>query len=91
MQPLTPHTPQRYNGYIYATAHVRNADCRDYIRDGETFVDIEAEFEVAPGDVFDIEVVNAHPWASRYLVFSDGASAGTALNCADYPSHKGTS
>ena len=91
MQPLTPHTPQRHNGYIYAVAHARDVGCRDMIFDGDTFVDIDAGLEVAPGDASDIEVANAHPWGSRYLVFSDGGWAGTALNIAEYPSYKGMS
>ncbi len=91
MQPLTPHTPQRHNGYIYAVAHAHDVDCRDVIYDGRTFVDIDAGLEVAPGDASDIEVANAHPWGSNYLVFSDGARAGNALNIAKYPSEKGMS
>ena len=82
MQPLTPHTPQRHNGYIYAVAHAHDVGCRDLIRDGSTFVDIDAGLEVAPGDASDIEVANAHPWGSWCLVFSDGARAATALNIA---------
>ena len=91
MQPLTPHTPQRHNGYIYAVAHAHDVDCRDDIYDGNTFVDIDAGFEVAPGDASDIEVANAHPWGSSWLVFSDGGAAGTALPIAQVPSWKGLS
>ena len=87
MQPLTPYTPQRHNGYIYAVAHTHDVDCRDVILDGKTVVDIDAGFEVAPGDASDIEVANAHPWGSELLVFSDGTRAFTALN----PSGKGMS
>jgi hypothetical protein len=47
-------------------------------QDGCTFVDIDAGFEVAPGDASDIEVANAHAWGSWRLVFSDGAWASTA-------------
>ena len=47
MQPLTPHTPQRHNGYIYAVAHAHDFDCRQQLQDGRTLVDIDAEFEVA--------------------------------------------
>jgi hypothetical protein len=54
-------------------------------------VDIDAGFEVAPGDASDIEVANAHPWGSYWLVFSDGAWAATALNIAKVPPHKGMS
>ncbi len=76
---------------MYVTAHARDVDCRDYIRDGKTFVDIDAGFEVAPGDASDMEVANAHPWGSDYLLFSDGAQAGTALWLAFDPSVMGMS
>ena len=76
---------------MYATAHARDVDCRHYIRDGKTLVDIDAGFEVAPGDASDIEVTNAHPWGSHLLVFSDGASAATALWITQDPSRKGMS
>ena len=84
---------QHHNGYIYAVAHVRSVECREYILDpdGETFVDVDAGFEVAPGDASDIEVANAHPWGSCHLVFSDGAFAATALRIAEYPSLIGMS
>ncbi len=91
MQPLTPHTPQRHNGYIYAVAHARDVDYHDLIEDGDTFVDIDAGFEVAPGDANDIEVANAYPWESRFLVFSDGACAATAVSIAENRSRKGMS
>ena len=91
MQPLTPHTPQRHNGYIYAVAHAHDVGCRDIIQDGSALVDIDAGLEVAPGDASDIEVANAHAWGSGGLVFSDGAVAGTALFIAQYPSSKGMS
>ncbi len=87
--PLTFHTPQRHNGYIYAVAHARNVDDRDFQDDGQTPVDIDAGLEVAPGDASDIEV--AHPWGSDSLVFSDGAGAVTALGIAAVPSYKGMS
>jgi hypothetical protein len=91
LQPLTPHTPQRHNGYIYAVAHAHDVDCRDQLRDGKTLVDIDAGFEVAPGDASDIEVANAHAWGSWCLVFSDGAAAATALGIAVDASGKGMS
>jgi hypothetical protein len=73
LQPLTPHTPQRHKGYIYATAHVHDVDAVDYIGDGHTRVDIDtaAGFQIAPGDDCDIEVANAYPWGSESLLFSD--------------------
>ena len=81
MQPLTPHTPQRHkNGYIYAVAQVHDVDCCDLIGDGKNWVYIDHGFEVAPGDADDIEVANAYPWGSRFLVFSDGAYADTAMS-----------
>ena len=76
---------------MYATAHTRDVDYWDAIRDGKTFVDIDAGLEVAPGDASDIEVANAHPWGSYYLAFSDGAAAATALLIAGNPSAKGMS
>ncbi len=82
---------QRHNGYIYAVAHAHDVNCRDLIFDGNTLVDIDAGFEVAPGDASDIEVANAHAWGSRALVFSDGAKAATALIIARDPSFKGMS
>ena len=91
MQPLTPHTPQRHNAYIYAVAHAHDVDCRDIIQDGKTFVDIDAGFEVAPGDASGFEVANAHPWGCHWLAFSDGGAAGTALGIAEYPSNKSMS
>jgi hypothetical protein len=74
--------PQRHNGYIYAVAHVHNVDSRDIIQDGDTPVDIEAGFEIAPGDASDIQAANAHTWGSRLIVFYDGSIAATALNIA---------
>jgi len=82
---------QIHNGYVYATAYVHVVDCRDCIGDGKTFVDSDAGFKVAPGDANDVAVANAHPWGSWSLVFSDGASAATALLIAEYPCHKGMS
>ena len=84
---LTP--PQRHEGFTYASAHVRDVDGRDITKDGCTPVDIDAGFEVAPGDASDVEVANAHAWGSHYLIFSDGAVAGTALNIALNPSLRG--
>jgi acyl-ACP thioesterase len=81
---------QLYNGYIYATAHMHDVDGQTEIRDGCAPVDIDAGFEVAPGDVVDIEVANEHPWGTRCLVFSDGQVTATALMIADDPSDKGT-
>jgi hypothetical protein len=98
LPPLTPHTPQRHNAYIYAVAHAHDVDCRDIIRDGSALVDIDAGFEVAPGDASDIEVANAHAWGSRGLILSgvtgDGAIAknfiaATAMGIARDPSIKG--
>jgi hypothetical protein len=75
-------SPQRHNGYIYAVAHVHDIDSRDIIQDGDTPVDIDAGFEIAPGDASDIQVANAHTWGSRLIVFYDGSIAATALNIA---------
>ncbi len=72
--------PQLYNGYIYAVAHAHDVDCRDIIQDGKTSVDIDAGFEVAPGDANDIQVASAHPWGTLEVVFSDGAAAPTLLS-----------
>ena len=46
-------------------------------------VDIDAGFEVAPGDDSDIQVVNDHGWQSGGMVFSDGGFAWTALDIAE--------
>ena len=60
--------------------------------DGLTPVDIDAGFEVAPGDASDIEVANADPWDSNTLVFSDGSWAVSALGLRlVFMAHKGTS
>ena len=80
---------QRHKGFIYASAHVHDVDEQTVILDGCTPVDIDAGFEVAPGDASDVEVANAHAWGSHYLIFSDGAVAGTALNIALNPSLRG--
>ncbi len=56
---------------------------------GSTFVDIDAGFEVAPGDASDIQVANAHPWGSYFLVLSNGAVVSTALNLENNPDLKG--
>jgi hypothetical protein len=61
------------------------------MREGNTFVDIDAGFEVAPGDASDIEVANSHPWGSSRLSFSDGAQAATALYLDLHPAVKGMS
>ena len=87
--PPPPSLLQRHKGFIYASAHVHDVDGRTVIRDGNTPVDIDAGFEVAPGDASDIEVANAHAWGSLSLVFSDGTSTGSALGIAMYPSWKG--
>ena len=58
---------------------------RTVIEDGCTPVDIDAGFEVAPGDASDVEVANAHAWGSACLIFSDGTYAMSAL----VPSLKG--
>jgi hypothetical protein len=73
----TPPPPllQRHKGFIYASAHVHDVDGQTIIEDCCTPVDIDAGFEVAPGDASDIEVANAHAWGSGALIFSDGAWA----------------
>ena len=95
---VAPHSPssppplpsQRYKGFIFASAHVRDIDGQPWIKDGQKLVDIDAGFEVAPGDTIDIEVVNAHAWGSWHLVFSDGTYAATSMRIAEKPSNKGT-
>ena len=74
---------------MYASAHVHDVDGQTVIEDGDTPVDIDAGFEVAPGDASDIEVTNAHAWGSYGLIFSDGARAWSALRIAKNPSLKG--
>jgi hypothetical protein len=93
---LTPDSPlpptpllQRHKGFIYVSAHVRDVDGQTFIVDGDTPVDIDAGFEVAPGDASDIEVANAHAWGSDALIFSDGTYAESALQIALVPFLKG--
>ena len=50
--------------------------------DDET-VDIDAGFEVAPGDDIDVQVVNEHGWQSGGMAFSDGWFAWTAVDIAE--------
>ena len=90
-RPLTspPHLLQRHKGFIYASAHVRDVDGRTFINDGIIPVDIDAGFEVAPGDASDVEVTNVHVWGSVALLFSDGAVAWTAPHIAQTPSDWG--
>jgi hypothetical protein len=57
--------------------------------DDHALVDVDAGFEIAPGDARDIEVANAHPWGSYWLVFSDGAISVSALGIDDIPSRQG--
>ena len=75
---------QRHNGYIYASAHAHGVN-EERIDDGDTPVDIDAGFEVAPGDASDIQVVNAHPWGCKALLFCDGKAACTTNFIAKYP------
>ena len=91
VSPLTspPHLLQRHKGFIYASAHVRDVDGRTFINDGIIPVDIDAGFEVAPGDASDVEVTNVHVWGSVALLFSDGAVAWTAPHIAQTPSDWG--
>ncbi len=53
------------------------------ILDGNQLVDLHHDFEVAPGDANDIQVVNAHTWGCDGLVFSDGQVAATSLHIAE--------
>jgi hypothetical protein len=78
LQPLTTNIPQLHNGYIYASALAHEVDGL-YDQGHISFVEIDAGFEVAPGDASDIEVANAHTWSSSFLVFSDGAAAATRM------------
>jgi hypothetical protein len=59
-------------------------------QDGRTHVDIDAGFEVAPGDASDVEVANAHTWSSAFLVFADGRHAATSLIITHTPDAIGT-
>ena len=70
-------------------AHLHDVDGRDKIYDGDTPVDIDAEFDVAPGDSSDVEVANAHAWGSVCLILSDGAASYSALRIVEEPSNKG--
>ena len=87
---LTPAT-QTHKGYVYVSAHLHDVDSLVQIGDGDQLVDVQHDFEVAPGDADDIHVVNAHTWGSYGMVFSDGQVAGTSLNIAECgPSGIGT-
>jgi hypothetical protein len=77
--------PQHHNGYVYASVHARDINGHERMEDSDSPVDIDAGFEVAPGNASDIEIVNAHPWGSTALLFSDGTSACTAQFIAEYP------
>ena len=60
------------------------------IEDGITPVDIDAGFEVAPGDAGDVEVANAHAWGSGGdVIFSDGSVACNFSRCDWEPRYKG--
>ena len=74
---------QEHKGYVYVSAHLHDVDSLVQIGDGDQLVDLHHDFEVAPGDANDIEVVNAHTWGSYGMVFSDGQVAGTSLNIAE--------
>ena len=89
LAPDTPPILQRHKGFIYATAHVHDVDGQTIIQDGLRPVDIDAGFEVAPGDAGDIEVANAHGWGTDLVVFSDGSQAYSGLLIATRPSRKG--
>ena len=54
---------------------------------GVPLVDIDAGFEVAPGSIIDIEVVNAHRWGSGAMVFSSGRYTWTANNFVSGDAH----
>jgi hypothetical protein len=82
------HTPQRYKGYIYATAYARDVDGQKIITHSKETVEIDAGFEVAPGSDSDVEVTNAHGWASSDLVFENGWYAQTAISITQ-AQHKG--
>jgi hypothetical protein len=56
---------------------------------GRTLVNIDAGFEVAPGDASDVEAANTHTWGSAYLVFGDGRHAATSLIIAQTPDAMG--
>ena len=74
---------------MYATAHVHDVDCHDQAEDGETPVDIDADFEVAPGDASDVQVANLYGWGCVGLVFGDGLVSDTALDVVGHPPHNG--
>jgi hypothetical protein len=79
---------QHHKGFIYASAHVHDVDGRTVIYHGYTPIDIDAGFEVAPGDAGDVEVANAHAWGSEKLIFSDGAYTFSALWFDERPSQR---
>jgi hypothetical protein len=82
---LTPAPPspllpplQCDKGFIYASAHLHDVETFPP-EDGPGPVDIDAGFEIAPGDAADVEVTMMYPWQCSHLVFSDGAKAYTDM------------
>jgi hypothetical protein len=56
-----------------------DVDCFDYIRDGNTPVELDAGFEITPGDYIDIQVGNAHPWGCGSLVLGRNGIGETVV------------
>ncbi len=69
---------RHHNGYVYATAHVHDVHGHEVLKDGPTPIDVDAGFEVAPGDANDVWVSNAYSWGCNGLVFGNTHWAYTA-------------
>jgi hypothetical protein len=80
---------QLFEGFYYASAHAHDVDGDQSLNDGNKYVDIDADFEMAPGEPNDVLVCNAHLWACERLFFADGSSAYTGLNITKKPDNKG--
>ena len=80
---------QLYEGHFYASAHAHDVDGDKAFNDGDQIVDLEPDFEMAPGEPNDVAVCNAHFWACDRLYFADGSSAYTALSIAKKPDNSG--
>jgi hypothetical protein len=62
------------------TLHMHRVDYRTVVKDGDKPLHVPAGWHIADGSAEDIRVCGAHLWQSYYLVFSNGAAYGTALN-----------
>jgi hypothetical protein len=65
---------------MYITLHCHKVDDDTLVEDGTKPVHIPSGWEIARADdAHEILVCAAHPWQSRFLIFSNGDMYGTAL------------